>query len=51
LIYDAKIKIQALVRLQSYISEPLIKRYIKEAVEKNIQEEKNIKKIPELLSL
>lgn len=50
-LYDAKTKIQALVRLQWYISEPLIKRYIKEAIDKNIQEDWSIGKKPELLTL
>lgn len=51
LLYDAKAKIATLVRLQSYISEPLIKRYIKEAIEKNIYAHTDHKKIPELLQL
>jgi len=50
-LYDAKTKIQALTRLQSYISEPLIKRYIKEAIEKNIQEDVSIWCKPELLMI
>lgn len=50
-LYDAKTKIQALVRLQWYISESLIKRYIKQAIDKNILEDWSIGKKPELLTL
>jgi len=50
-LFHAKAKIEALVRLQWYISEPLIKRYIKEAIDKNIQEDWFIGKKPELLTL
>ncbi|HCY21195.1 TPA: hypothetical protein DIC40_05090 [Patescibacteria group bacterium] len=40
LIFDCKKKIRALSRLQGYISEILIRRYIKEAIEKSIEEAK-----------
>ena len=37
LIFDCKKKIRALSRLQGYISEILIRRYIKEAIEKSVK--------------
>lgn len=50
-IHDAKRKISAMVRLQSYIPESIIYRYIYEAIEKNIQEDTLIWRKPELLIL
>jgi hypothetical protein len=51
LLYDAKTKIATLVRLQWYISERLINRYIQEAIDTNIYQDKEKKQIPELLQL
>lgn len=51
LIYVAKAKIATMIRLQSYIPVSIIYRYINEAVEKNIVEDKLMWKIPELLTL
>lgn len=51
LIYTAKAKITTMIRLQSYIPQSIIYRYIGEAVEENIKEDSNIWKIPELLLL
>lgn len=51
LIFDCKKKIRALSRLQGYISEILIRRYIKEAVEKSIEEAKKYWGYAELVGL
>jgi len=51
LIYDAKTKISVIARLQSYVPESIIYRYINEAIEKNIQESVLIWHRPELLIL
>ncbi|MFZ2912423.1 MAG: hypothetical protein WAZ75_05035, partial [Candidatus Absconditicoccaceae bacterium] len=51
LIYDAKTKISVIARLQSYVPESIIYRYINEAIEKNIQEDISVGRRPELLLL
>ena len=51
LIYDAKTKISVIARLQSYVPESIIYRYIFEAIEKNIQEDTLAWRKPELLVL